>query len=225
MTLSLSSGCLPSWRGSWCGAEVVPGPAVEAPFLDVRDVVGHEVVAERVALVDRRPELARLRVGRQADGVADARGEDPLVLAVGVEREDVGPALLRVVVADVRPRADRDEERLAVGREFQVARPVAAAADALVAAGDVLDDRLGGPGGLGVAVLVGEADDRVGVADVNVIRLRPGRIEGDPERALQSGGEDLVHLGLAVAVGVAQGRERGWRGSRRRRDRRWGRGR
>ena len=109
-----------------------------------------------------------------------------------------------LVVADVRPRADRDEEGLAVLREFEVARPVAAAADPLVAAGDVLDDRLGAPAGLGVAVLVGEADDRVGVADVDVLRLRPRRIERDPERAAQAGGEDLVDLGLAVAVGVAQ---------------------
>ena len=132
------------------------------------------------------------------------RGEDPLVLAVGVEGQDVGPAVLAVVVVDVRPRADRDEQRLAVGRELEVARPVAAAADALVAAGDVLDDRLGLARGLRVAVLVGEADDRVGVADVDVLRLGPGRVEGDPERPVQAGGEDLVDLGLAVAVGVAE---------------------
>ena len=164
------------------GAEVIPGPAVEAAFLDVGDVVGHQVVAQRVALVDRGPELAGLGVDRQADGVADARGVDPLVLAVGVEGQDVGPALLALVVADVRPRADRNEQGLAVLRELEVAGPVAAAADLLAAAGDVLDDDLGRPARLGVAVLVGEADDGVGIADVDVRRVGPGRIEGDPER-------------------------------------------
>ena len=81
---------------------------------------------------------------------------------------------------------------------------MAAAADLLVPAGDVLDDHLGVARGLRVAVLVGEADDRVGVADVDVLRLRPRRIERDPEGPRQAGGEDLVHLGLAVAVGVAE---------------------
>ena len=57
-------------------AEVVPGPAVETALLDMRDVVGHEVVAQGVALVHRRPELAGLRMGGQPDGVADAVGED-----------------------------------------------------------------------------------------------------------------------------------------------------
>ena len=74
----------------------------------------------------------------------------------------------------------------------------------LVAAGDVLDDRLGLARGLRVAVLVGEADHGVGVADVDVLRLGPDRVEGDPERSVQAGGEDLVDLGLAVAVGVAE---------------------
>ncbi len=39
-------------------AHVVPGPAVETAFLDRRDVVGDEVVAEVVALVGGAPELS-----------------------------------------------------------------------------------------------------------------------------------------------------------------------
>ena len=46
-------------------ADVVPGPAVEAALLDVRDVVGDQVVAQLVALVDRRPQLARVAGGRR----------------------------------------------------------------------------------------------------------------------------------------------------------------
>jgi hypothetical protein len=44
----------------------------------------------------------------QADRVADAGGEYPLVLAVRVEGQDDGAALLPLVVIDVRTRADRD---------------------------------------------------------------------------------------------------------------------
>ena len=42
-------------------------------------------------------------------------------------------------------------------------------------------------GGLQVAVLVGEPDERAGVADVDPLRIRSGRIEIDPERAPQPG--------------------------------------
>ena len=66
------------------------------------------------------------------------------------------------------------------------------------------DDRLGLAGRLGVAVLVGEADDRVGVGDVDVRRVRARRVEGDAERLVEARGEDLGQLGLAVAVGVAE---------------------
>ena len=125
-------------------------------------------------------------------------------LPSGSNARMIGPAVFALVVVDVRARADRDVESLAVGRELQVPRPVPAAADALVAAGDVLDDRLGLARGLRVAVLVGETDHGVGVADVDVLRLWPDRVEGDPERSVQAGGEDLVDLGLAVAVGVAE---------------------
>ncbi len=79
-----------------------------------------------------------------------------------------------------------------------------AAADTFVAAGDILDDDLLLPRCLRVAVLVGEADHGVGVADVDVFRLTPDRVESDPERPVQAGGEDLVDLGLAVAVVVAE---------------------
>ena len=80
---------------------------------------------------------------RQADGVADARGIDPLILAVGIERQDVGSTRFALVVTDVRPGSDRDEQGFAVLREFKVARPVAAAADLLSPAGNILDEHLG----------------------------------------------------------------------------------
>ncbi len=88
--------------------------------------------------------------------------------------------------------------------EFQVARPVAPAADLLAPAGDVVDDHLRGARRLHVAVAVREADDRSGVAHIQIFRFGAGGIERDPEGPRQPGGEDLVDLRFAVAVGVAE---------------------
>ena len=58
---------------------------------------------------------------------------------------------------------------------------------------------------LRVAVLVGEADDGVRCCRRRrICGFGPDRVEGDPERSVQAFGEDLVDLGLAVAVGVAE---------------------
>jgi hypothetical protein len=77
---------------------------------------------------------------------------------------------------------------------------VAAAPDALVAARDVRDDRLGLARRLRVAVLVGEADDGVGIGDVDKLRLGADREEGDAEGPIQAGSEDLVDFGFAAAL-------------------------
>ena len=58
-------------------ADVEPRPAVEAAVLDMRDVVGHEIVAERVALVDRYPDLTGRRMDGQAVRVANAGRDHP----------------------------------------------------------------------------------------------------------------------------------------------------
>ena len=79
-----------------------------------------------------------------------------------------------------------------------------AAADLLSAAGDVLDEHLGRSTRFRVAVLVREANNRVGVANVHVRGVRPSGIKGDSKRKAQAGREHLVHLGFAVAVSVAQ---------------------
>src|SRR5690349_2352621 len=117
--------------GVLVGAEVEPGPAIKAALLDVGDVVGDEVVAELVALVHAGPERAGGGVDGEADRVADAGGEERLVLAVGGEGEDAGAALFGLVVVDVGAGTHRDEHALVVGAEGDVAGPVAAAADLL----------------------------------------------------------------------------------------------
>ena len=72
----------------------------------------------------------------------------------------------------------------------------------MVLAGVELDDRLGLGGDPRLAVGVGHADERVGVADVELAaqqRHAEGRVE--------PGHEDVALLGDAVAVGVAQQRD------------------
>jgi hypothetical protein len=51
---------------------------------------------------------------------------------------------------------------------------------------------------------VGESDDRVGLRDVDPLRIAPGWIERDAERLIQSRREDFVSFGLPGAVRRAE---------------------
>ena len=172
-------------------AGVIPGPAVEAAFLHVGDVVGRQVVAEQVALVGRAPEVAGLGLNRFADAVADAGGVDALAGAVGIEFEHVGAidfAGIVVGVIHIRARADGDEHLLAVTREHDVARPMAAAVGSAVSPlGRVFTMISAGPRAFKSPLRIGKAHDGIGVADVNVLRIRTRRIEGDSEGPMQAG--------------------------------------
>ena len=53
-------------------AHVVPGPAVEAAFLDRGDVIGDQVIAEVVALIGRAPKSSGDGIDGLADAVADS---------------------------------------------------------------------------------------------------------------------------------------------------------
>ncbi len=53
-------------------SHVPPRPSVKAVGLDVRDVVGNEVVSQFVALIHRAPELSAAGMDGDADGVANA---------------------------------------------------------------------------------------------------------------------------------------------------------
>jgi hypothetical protein len=97
-------------------------------------------------------------VDRNADGVADAGGEDASVPAAGIVLQDVRAAGFRSawLFVDVADRAHGDVELLAVPREGEVARPVAAAPQA-AAAREVIDDPLRLVARLQVSVAIGEA--------------------------------------------------------------------
>src|SRR5690348_11003205 len=62
-------------------AQVVPGPAEEGPLANPRDVIGDEIVAPSIPLVDRAPQVASLRMYAQPDAVAQTAREDPAVLS------------------------------------------------------------------------------------------------------------------------------------------------
>ncbi|CDX27565.1 hypothetical protein MPL3356_70065 [Mesorhizobium plurifarium] len=195
-------------------ADIVPGPAVESAFLHRGRVFEGGVVAKLVALVDDAPERAGRRLHGHAGAVAQAGGDRPAVLAVGVEGEHVGAALFRApglaqrlrfspfldtalrpgahILGDVGAGADRQIERLAVGREGDVARPV-------VAGGDLGHDgfRLGGR--FQVAVAIGEAHDAIAVGDIDPLRLVARRVEGDAVRPGQALGEDRFLRRLRAA--------------------------
>src|SRR5580698_9603845 len=69
---------------------VPPRPAVETPVLDVGDVVGDQVVAEIVALVGGAPQLAGLRIQRDAYRIANAVRKYAQARAVRIELQNIG---------------------------------------------------------------------------------------------------------------------------------------
>ena len=151
----------------------------------MRRVVGRQVVAEAVALVDGAPERAGSGLNREARTIANAGCVNALVFAVGIEGKHVGAALLiaerraerrfgdlrlvraRRAFVDVAAGADRNEQRFAVGREGEVARPVPAAGSARFAM------RLGRARRLRLSAAIGKADDGVRRRDIDELRVLP----------------------------------------------------
>ena len=89
-------------------AHVVPRPPVEPAFLNMRDVVGHKVVAQHVTFVCRAPQLARDRIDRLAHAVTNPICVHLHKLSLGRELQNIRPMKLlrmriRIVVVRVRP--------------------------------------------------------------------------------------------------------------------------
>jgi hypothetical protein len=56
---------------------VPPRPTIEASWLDVRNVVGNEIVAQSIPLIHRTRQFSRLRIhGNSASSIANAVGVD-----------------------------------------------------------------------------------------------------------------------------------------------------
>src|SRR6202035_4072564 len=139
-------------------AHVPTGPAVKAALADRRDVIRHEVVAEAIAFIDGAPQSTGARINGQTRWVSDSGRINAHVGAIRVEDKDVGAIPLRhsrVRVIDVRSRAYGNKQGLAVGRKYDVPRPVSASVRKV-------DNALSDTGCLKVAVPVRKAHDRVG---------------------------------------------------------------
>src|ERR1700730_3294635 len=85
--LVLQIGPLALVPGIFVAADIEPRPAIKRIFADARHVVGHEVIAEAVALIGGAPGRADLRLDRQADAITDSGRKYFLILAIGVERQ------------------------------------------------------------------------------------------------------------------------------------------
>src|SRR6267378_8046333 len=154
---------------------VIPGPAVEAAFLDVGDVVMNQIVAQRITLVYCGPELPGLGMHRDARSIANTGCINSLARSIGIEFEDIGAICFRFVVRDVCSGAHSDVQLLAVVRKNQTASPVPAAI--FIAAGNACNDSLGRTARLQVAILVGKSDDGIRIPDIDVLGTRTRRIK------------------------------------------------
>ncbi len=96
-------------------------------------------------------------------------------------------------------RPDRDEHFFAVLGEDDVAGPVPAAAKAATA-WNVGNNHLRSAAGSEVAVLIGESDDGIGVGDIDIPWIRPGRIEGDAKWLPEILGEYIGTGDFALSV-------------------------
>src|SRR5256886_2985057 len=168
-------------------AHVPPRPTVKSAVLHMRDVVRHEIVAQRVAFIDGAPQLTSFRVEGKADTIANAVREDTHRGTVGIELQNVGAIFFRrsrIWVIDIGSRANGNEHLLAICREHDVARPVA------VSAGNV-GNVFGRAARLQLAILVWKADDGIRVAHVNPLRIGSGRGEINSKWPVQTSRKDF----------------------------------
>src|SRR5438093_5844219 len=89
------------------GSDIGVWPPVECALADASEVVRHKLVAERVALLDRGPELVAVGVPMQADRISRACRVQLVSAAVGIVATDRG-ADRRLARVYVGGRADAD---------------------------------------------------------------------------------------------------------------------
>ena len=107
-------------------AKVTVWPAVETTLLHRCHVVGNQIGADLVALIDNGPELTCLGLPLKPGWVPKARGEDSAGPGCNIDFQDGrAPVLHReAVLGDVAVRADADVELFAVGTRQQGLCPV-----------------------------------------------------------------------------------------------------
>ncbi|SOZ09699.1 protein of unknown function (plasmid) [Cupriavidus taiwanensis] len=180
-------------------AVVAVGPAIEAAVAHRGDVVRHQVAADLVALVDGGPQHARDRLPRHAIGVAQPAGKDAVLAGAALNLPDRGAAgfLVHAVFAHVAVRAHGHVKLAAIAAGDQALGPVMVERPA----GQV-DHLLRRGADFGLAVLVREAQQRVGGGHIEVIAD-----QRHAERRIHVLQEHRALVGNAVAVAVAQQRD------------------
>jgi hypothetical protein len=178
-------------------AVVAPRPAVEAAVADRREIVGNEIIAQLVALVDDRPQRAALRLPGESVRVAQAVAKRRLPgFSRSTSQIAARPSSICMPFSRRCCSSRRHVELAAVAARDQVLRPV------------VVDPRgqvghfLRGAGDARVAGLVGKPHDRIGVGDVEKTAD-----ERHAERRVEAFEECSARFGNSVAVGIAQQRD------------------
>src|SRR3974390_1280460 len=89
-------GTLSTMMGVLMVAEVVPRPPEEGAVLDPGDEIRDKIIAEPVALVDRAPKVACLRMNSQADAVAQPACKYPPIFSVRIEDQNRGSVAIAI---------------------------------------------------------------------------------------------------------------------------------
>ena len=91
---------------------ITVGPAIKGAVADGSDVIGHQIGAELIALVDRYPQLARLRLPGEANRIAHTAREDAMFACRAIDFPYRGTSLFvqDAVFAFVTVRPNRRVE-------------------------------------------------------------------------------------------------------------------
>src|SRR2546426_8867440 len=82
-------------------SNVVPGPTVEASVLNVGNVIGREIVAEFIALINGGPEFAGLWVDGNTNWIAYTPRVNTQPGAIGIRLQDVRPVMFNGIVVGI----------------------------------------------------------------------------------------------------------------------------
>src|SRR5207245_1600008 len=82
-------------------SNVVPGPTVEASVLNVGNVIGREIVAEFIALINVGPEFAGLWVDGNTTWMSYTPRVNTQPVAIGIRLQDVRPVMLNGIVVGI----------------------------------------------------------------------------------------------------------------------------
>ena len=176
-------------------AVIAVRPTVEGARRHRRHIVGHQIVADLVAFVDRNPQLAALGVPGQPDGVTQSGRVDPARPCHPVDLEDVGTIGFfgHAEVRHVRVRSYADIQLGPVRTGDQTLGPVVVSLSRQVG-------QLGGRGRDGrLALDVGEADHCIGVGNIDSVAD-----QSHAERRHQARQELGLQLRDAIAIRVTQ---------------------